>query len=144
MRRLFSILKLIKLLNISKLRYGTRDHHLPHLSSKFYCQKSKQRKYITSQTAPVFGPWTYYETLWPFCTRIYIFSTVFLESKKVSKYENIMLCTRIYVEPTENLVVQEKKMIIVSNGQNCWSCYLSLVFRILCSPLPPIHNALID
>ena len=63
-----------------------------------YFQKSSQRGYITSQTTPIFDPWTYYETFWHFWNQIYIISTAFLGSKNEQKEENMMSCTRLYVE----------------------------------------------
>ena len=51
----------------------------------------------------------------PFCTSIYITSTVFLRVYKSSKKDkNMMSCTRIYVEPTYSLVRQARKGILLS------------------------------
>ena len=97
---------------------------------------SSQRGGITSQTEPIFGPWTQYETFWNFCTRIYIsypaFCRVFKSSKKD---ENMMSGTRHYVEPTETRTGQGRKMILARNGRICRSCSPDLVILTYWFPL---------
>ena len=116
-----------------------------HLSFESQRQKSSQREDITSPTASIFGPWTYYEMFWPFCTMTYIISTAFLSVLKSSKKDkNMMSCTRLYVDPTETLTGQGRKRILARNGQS--SRYPSLDFVLLnyCSPLSLINSHVPD
>ena len=51
----------------------------------------------------------------PFCTRIYIISTAFFRVQKGSKKDkNMMSYTRLYVDPTETLMYQARKMRLLS------------------------------
>ena len=60
------------------------------------------------------------------------------------KDENIMSCTRLYVDPTETLTSQGRKMILVINGQSCRYCSIVLVFLKFHSPLPSTNRCVLD
>ena len=72
------------------------------------------------------------------------FYRIFRVLKSSKKYENIMSCTRIYVDPTEDLTGKGRKMILVRNSQSCWSHSPVLVLLNCHSRRLSIRNAPVD
>ena len=72
---------------------------------------------------------------------LYSILRVFESSKKD---KNVMPCTIRYLDPMETLTGQERKSIIVRNGQSCRSHSPDLVLLKYQSPLPPINWRVLD
>ena len=82
---------------------------------QFLASKDQSDRKYTFSNAPLFPQGTKSEEFWPFYIRIYTIYTAFFLSKKLQKYENMMSCTRLYVDYTDTLMCQARKMRLLSN-----------------------------
>ena len=99
--------------NSSIFFYGPRYHPLVHIPFKYYHQNSSQRGDITSQKW-LFCP---RDILWNVLALLYqdlpSFYRIFEGLKSSKKDKSMMSCTRIYVEPTDSMMIQESKRRLI-------------------------------